>query len=47
MSATPTEAQLQEWMLDSVAEAKDGCEVEPDGECEHGSPSWLIALGLI
>ena len=23
------------------------CEVEPDGECEHGFPSVLIALGLI
>ena len=28
-------------------EATDGCWVEPDGECEHGHPSWLIAMGLI
>jgi hypothetical protein len=26
-----------------------GCEcyVEPDGYCEHGSPSYLLAMGLI
>lgn len=24
-----------------------GCEVEPDGHCEHGAPSLLLALGLI
>lgn len=23
------------------------CEVEPDGECEHGFPSVLIALGVM
>jgi hypothetical protein len=28
-------------------EATDGCFVEPDGTCEHGQPSWLLALGLI
>ena len=25
----------------------EGCEVEPDGRCEHGCPSVLLALGLI
>lgn len=24
-----------------------GCEVEPDGECEHQCPSVLMAMGLI
>lgn len=24
----------------------EGCEVEPDGSCEHGAPSLLIALGI-
>ena len=24
-----------------------GCEVEPDGHCPHGKPSWLIELGII
>ena len=36
--------QLQE---DGGCEATDGCWVEPDGTCEHGQPSWLLALGLI
>lgn len=36
-------------VMDSVCPAlcEDGCEVEPDGCCEHGHPSLLIALGLI
>lgn len=25
----------------------EGCEVEPDGRCEHGCPSVLLAFGLI
>jgi hypothetical protein len=25
----------------------EGCEVEPDGHCEHGQPSVLIASYLI
>jgi hypothetical protein len=32
---------------DGGCEATDGCVVEPDGTCEHGQPSWLLALGLI
>ena len=32
---------------DGGCEATDGCWVEPDGYCEHGKPSWLIAMGLI
>ena len=23
------------------------CQVEPDGHCEHGAPSLLLAMGLI
>lgn len=38
---------LTEWMDSGVAEALDGCEVEPDGHCPHGKPSWLIRMGLI
>ena len=36
-------------LLDSVVPAccKAGCEVEPDGYCEHGCPSLLIKLGVI
>jgi hypothetical protein len=36
--------QLEE---DGGCEATDGCWVEPDGICEYGQPSWLLALGLI
>ena len=38
---------LKQWMDDGVAEATDGCQVEPDGTCPHGTPSWLLQLGLI
>ena len=43
----PNEEQLAEWVFDSVCEATDGCEVEPDGYCPHGHPSWLLKLGII
>ena len=35
-------------MMDvSEAACADGCEVEPDGTCPHGNPSWLLWLGMI
>jgi hypothetical protein len=43
----PTIEEMKEWMCEAVAEATDGCEVEPDGVCEHGHPSWLLRLGYI
>lgn len=43
----PDEDQLEEWLDEGVCEALDGCMVEPDGHCPHGSPSWLLHLGLI
>ncbi|WP_037898470.1 hypothetical protein [Streptomyces sp. NRRL S-920] len=43
----PSIEQMQSWMSDGGAEARDGCWVEPDGTCEHGSPSWLLAIGVI
>jgi hypothetical protein len=43
----PDEAQIEEWVYDSVCDATDGCTVEPDGVCPHGYPSWLVYLGLI
>ena len=46
-ASTPSDEQLGEWMMDGVCEAVDGCRVEPDGTCEHGSPSWLLQLGMI
>lgn len=44
----PDEEQLIRWLSDEEEpEALDGCIVEPDGSCEHGSPSWLRKLGLV
>lgn len=40
---------LEEATFDGVAPAccTEGCEVEPDGRCEHGCPSIMLAVGLI
>lgn len=43
----PSVRALQEMMYDGICQATDGCQVEPDGTCEHGHPSWLLELGLI
>jgi hypothetical protein len=44
----PTLDQMGKWcMMDSVIDATDGCQVEPDGTCEHGHPSWLLRAGMI
>lgn len=40
---------LKDATFDGVCPAccDEGCEVEPDGKCEHGCPSVLIVAGLI
>jgi hypothetical protein len=40
---------LESATFDGVAPAccTEGCEVEPDGRCEHGCPSILLAVGMI
>lgn len=40
---------LIEWSTDGVVPAccDEGCEVEPDGQCEHDCPSVLLKLGFI
>ena len=43
----PDIEQLTEWVVDGMAEATDGCRVEPDGHCEHGHASWLLELEMI
>jgi hypothetical protein len=43
----PSIPTMERWMEKGIARATDGCKVEPDGECPHGKPSWLIALGFI
>jgi hypothetical protein len=41
-------AELERYVSDSVIPAlcDEGCEVEPDGMCEHGAPSILIACHI-
>jgi hypothetical protein len=41
--------ELEDVALEAVVPAccNEGCEVEPDGHCEHGNPSVLVAMGLI
>lgn len=43
----PSVAKLENYMSDGVCPATDGCRVEPDGVCQHGHPSWLLALNII
>jgi hypothetical protein len=43
----PEVEDLMRWDWDGIAEATDGCPVEPDGVCEHGHTSWLRRLALI
>ena len=43
----PSDEQVEYWCFDGVVDAIDGCQVEPDGTCPHGAPSWLIQLGIM
>jgi hypothetical protein len=43
----PTLDELGAVIDDSVCASVMGEPVEPDGYDQHGSPSWLLALGLI
>jgi hypothetical protein len=52
--AAPSEDALLAMMQDAVMdtgspgfETTDGCEVEPDGICEHGHETWLRHMGLL
>ncbi len=40
---------MEQWSTDSVVPAvcSQGCEIEPDGHCEHGCPSIMIRMGVI
>lgn len=40
---------LRQCIEDGFAPAmcEDGCDVEPDGECEHGHPSLLLCVNLV
>ena len=43
----PATITLHRWSLDGVCKTVTGYKVEPDGIGPDGSPSWLLALGLI
>lgn len=43
----PSMLTLTLWSRECGCKAIDGCWVEPDGTCEHGYDSWLLALGWI
>jgi hypothetical protein len=44
----PSTAQLERMAESGTARAIDGCTgIEPDGHCQHGKPSWLLALNYI
>lgn len=42
-------ALLERYIHESVVPAlcSEYCEVEPDGYCEHGCPSVMLAAGII
>jgi hypothetical protein len=43
----PSMEQLEEWSNDGICESIAGNCVEPDGWDSEGTPSWLLALGMI
>jgi len=45
--AKPSMATMNKWINDGVARTPTGKSTEPDGYANDGSPSWLLALGLI
>ena len=43
----PSIKTMEKWSFDGVAKSVLGAKVEPDGVDSLGSPSWLLALGMI
>ena len=45
----PSIDELMEYAQDGgcTTSCAEECWVEPDGECEHGHPSWMLRMGLI
>jgi hypothetical protein len=42
----PDDDDLNEQVSEGVVQATDGCDIELDGICEHGHPSWPLHLGI-
>jgi hypothetical protein len=47
ITKSPSQSTLERMMNDGIATSVTGKLVEPDGYGPDGSPSWLLALGLI
>ena len=43
----PSISTMEKWLDDGSAKSILGERVEPDGVDCHGSPSWMLALGII
>jgi hypothetical protein len=43
----PTWGEVMEMCREGIAEALDGCQVEPDGKCCHGSVAWPRFVGVV
>ena len=43
----PSTSTMRKWISDGIAKTPTGKRTEPDGYGDDGSPSWLLALGLI
>lgn len=43
----PSFEDFEDWVVDSICPTPDECEVESDGTCEHGYPSWMLLAGII
>ena len=46
-SKAPGFKALEKWESDGVCKTPTGFRVEPDGWGPDGSPSWLLAMGMI
>jgi len=42
----PSITQLEYWYITDKAKAVDGCVCQAEAYCEHGQPSWLLALNV-
>jgi hypothetical protein len=43
----PSLKTMEKWSDDGVAKSMLGQRVEPDGYDDAGSPSWMLAMGII
>lgn len=43
----PSWGEVKAMAWDGIAEATDGCTVEPDGECIHGCKAWPRIVGIV